>query len=310
VRLPDEDRVGQLGSRLWTRAHLLSPEINALAQQVRLGEVKDLPAVTAPEHAWDERTRDALLIWFRTLAPQNLAHLLARVPSLIHHPLVGGQIEHLRRLASPKVVVRTEQPVNDTEVTDTFRVPVRNIFRVTRPRRPIGTRIAAAPAQEYLARIITAWVSGLLPSWKVDLTPPVPRGRPAEFDVFQKLVLAVHVRDLRAALGALPLRDEELAVGEAVAELSGRITIEPILGLYGNTLTVFPATTRDPVSGETAVELVQLARSLPKVPQATALAYALLANDLWSKCDLGWLKRVQGEVEQAHRIWPGIRRHR
>ena len=65
--------------------------------QVRSGHIIELPSEETFSRKWPVRIRQGLINWLKTIAPQNLAHLLKGHPLAIFQPMVSRQVEYLYR---------------------------------------------------------------------------------------------------------------------------------------------------------------------------------------------------------------------
>jgi hypothetical protein len=173
---------------------LLDPINREIAEALNAGTTDALPDKVALKMGWSppqlQVIRSQLISWLKNNKQTDLVEFLSHEPAAILHPCVFWQLFHLRSLL-------WQFDEDDVKAFEEHGGSHDN----DQPVLPSGIKPLA---EEFLLKLLSAWVSGMLPDHVVTrLKPFKRRGRTAKWSTDDRITILTEFGDLSKALNEI-----------------------------------------------------------------------------------------------------------
>lgn len=290
----------QKASQATLEEHLLHPGNLKAAKVLRAGGTFTVPNEIALKVRWSPNQakfiHEQLISWLTTGDTNKLVDLLREEPIAITHPMVFGQLFHLRQV----VRMTGEEELAAWEAEGYWLDPNEEVL-------PKGVQ-PAAYAQ--LQQLLAAWVRVLLPGHTVEPPKPYrPKGRPPKWSIEARIAMLSEFNTLRDALNKLEGEDPAALAPKRKESTKAFISRMVHLVQKVNTHTVeyFASlmAKRPPAHLPHNVALTIARRSIRKARLSkNNLLYGVLAH-YWLH-DCRQLDTMRGLIEHAEEDFPDL----
>lgn len=170
---------------------LLHPINRDIAEALKAGEVFASPDGVALKMDWSPSQlyaiRSQIMSWLKNVKQTEVINLLSREPTAIAHPSVFHQIFYLSQL------------LRQNDADDLKELEARGgSYDTDQPVLPSGIKPLA---EEFLSKLISAWVSGILPGHSVERVKlSKRRGRIPKWQEEDRITILMEFGTLSAAL--------------------------------------------------------------------------------------------------------------